>query len=70
MEKLSYVLILLVHLIINNLNGVIVKEFSAKKISEAILPFIEDEKYREDFHERILSIVSDDGWQAIQEVFE
>lgn len=56
--------------IINNLNGVIVKEFSAKKISEAILPFIEDEKYREDFHERILSIVSDDGWQAIQEVFE
>lgn len=56
--------------IINNLTGVIVKEFSAKKISEAILPFIEDEKYREDFHERILSIVSDDGWQAIQEVFE
>lgn len=54
----------------NKINGVIVNEFSAEKLSEAILPFIKDEKYRKDFQKRILSIIYDDGWQAIREVFE
>ena len=53
----------------DKLTGIIVNTFSAEKISEAIFPFIEDENYRKNFQENILSSTYDDGWKSIQEVF-
>lgn len=53
----------------NNLTGIIVEKFSAENIAKAILPFIVDCEYKNDFQHKIDVAIYEDGWKAIQEVF-
>lgn len=55
--------------LINKETGIIVDIFSAEKIAEAISPFISDSNYKDRFQCKINSIVYQDNWDAIQEVF-
>lgn len=53
----------------NNQTGIIVDVFSAENIAKAILPFIVDCEYKNDFQHKIDVAIYEDGWKAIQEVF-
>ena len=55
--------------LINKETGIIVDIFSAEKIAEAISPFISDSNYKDRFQCKINSIVYQDNWDAIREVF-
>ena len=55
--------------LINKETGIIVDIFSSEKIAEAISPFISDSNYKDSFECKINSIVYQDNWDAIQEVF-
>lgn len=53
----------------NHQTGIIVDTFSEENIAEAILPFIVDCEYKNDFQHKIDVALYEDGWKAIQEVF-
>lgn len=53
----------------HNETGIIVGDFTAEAICDAVFPFIVNEEYRRTFLSRISTCDCEDGWMHIQEVF-